>query len=321
MSGDSSIFESAATLLRAHPRQFDEHRYVYPVLSRRAGGISIGVNLNVDQICNFHCIYCQVQRIEGKRGQSPFAGTARRRAPTRSVGRRTNGDCPLFPVDLARLAEELDRTVELAASGRIFQETRFRATPAPLRRLNDIALSGDAEPTSSPQFAEAVAVCAEVRRRRQLDDVKLVLITNASLLDREVVERGLKILDANNGEIWAKLDAGTEDYYRQVARSTVQWPRILDNLRRAAIERPIVVQSLFMRIHGEPPPAAELEAYCDRLHEIVAVGGRIKLVQVHTVARSPAEPWVAPLPPAEVDALAELVRRRTGLSVAAFYGH
>jgi wyosine [tRNA(Phe)-imidazoG37] synthetase (radical SAM superfamily) len=282
-------------LLRSHPRRFDENRYVYPVLSRRAGGISIGVNLNLDKVCNFRCIYCQV--VDRRAAETPHA------------------------VDLARLAEELDRTVELAVSGRIFQETNFRATPAPLRRLNDIALSGDGEPTASPQFADAAAVCAQVRRRRQLDDVKLVLITNASLLHREAVQRGLEILDANNGQIWAKLDAGTEDYYRLVARSAAKWPQILDNLRQTAQRRPIVIQSLFMRIHGAPPPPEEQQAYCQRLNEIVAVGGRIGLVQVHTVARGPAEPWVAPLSNAEVDALADLIRHHTGLSVAAFYGY
>ena len=103
-------------------------------------------------------------------------------------------------------------------------------------------------------------------------------------------------------------------------RSPVPWRRILDNLREAAIVRPIVIQSLFLRIHGEPPPAAELDAYCDRLREIVAAGGRIKLVQVHTIARRPAETWATALSDAEVDAIAELVRRRTELPVAAFYG-
>ncbi len=75
-----------------------------------------------------------------------------------------------------------------------------------------------------------MSVCAEVRLRHRLDDVKLVLITNASLLHRWNVLPGLEILDQNNGEIWAKLDAGTEDYYRQVARSAVPWQQILDNL-------------------------------------------------------------------------------------------
>jgi wyosine [tRNA(Phe)-imidazoG37] synthetase (radical SAM superfamily) len=150
--------------------------------------------------------------------------------------------------------------------------------------------------------------------------VKLVLLTNASLLHRPQVRQALTTLDANNGEIWAKLDAGTEDYYQLVNRSAVAWRQILDNLREAAVARPIVIQSLLMRIWDQPPPPAELEAYCDRLREILIAGGRIKLVQVHTVARKPAEPWVAALSNAEVDAIAELVRRRTGLPVAAFYG-
>ena len=51
-------------LFDAHPRVFAANRYVYPVLSRRAGGISIGVNLNLDQSCNFRCIYCQVDRSQ-----------------------------------------------------------------------------------------------------------------------------------------------------------------------------------------------------------------------------------------------------------------
>ena len=57
-----------------------------------------------------------------------------------------------------------------------------------------------------------------------------------------------------------------------------------------------------------------------KLNEIVAGGGRIKLVQVYTVARRPAEGFVTPLADAEVDAIVRLVGDRTGLPVAAFYG-
>ena len=277
----------------AHPREFRANRYVYPVLSRRAGGISIGVNLNPDKFCNFRCVYCQVADAD------PFDDK---------------------PVDLATLADELDRMLELVTSGDLYRGPRFRSTPDTFRRLNDIALSGNGEPTACPNFDRAVEVCAEARRRRKLDGVKLVLITNATLFHQPRVRRALETLDANDGEIWAKLDAGTEDYYRTVNRSPVPWQRILDNLREAAVARPIVIQSLFLRIHGQPPQAAELDAYCDRLREIVAAGGRIKLVQVHTIARRPAETWAAPLGDSEVDAIAGLVRRRAELPVAAFYG-
>ena len=285
--------DPSRSLFEAHPRSFARNRYVYPVLSRRAGGISLGVNLNVDKVCNFDCIYCQVDRSE--MGEKDF-------------------------VEIDRLVAELDATIALVTSGRIFQGPQFGHTPKALRRLNDIALSGDGEPTTYRNFDEVVGACAEVRRRHGLDAVKLVLITNASMFHRDRVRRGLEILDANHGEIWAKLDAGTEPYYRLVARSAIPFRQILDNLLAAARVRPIVIQSLFMRIRGEPPPADEQAAYCERLGEIAAGGGRIKLVQIHTVARPPAEDWVAPLSDAEIDAMADRVRRQTGLPVAAFHG-
>jgi wyosine [tRNA(Phe)-imidazoG37] synthetase (radical SAM superfamily) len=275
----------------SHPRDFGENHYVYPVVSRRAGGISIGVNLNKDKVCNFDCVYCQVDRSEP--GEKEF-------------------------VEIPRLVEELEAMLELAVSGRIYQQPRFAAIPAPLRRLNDIALSGDGEPTSYRNFDEIAEACAAVRRRGPAD-LKLVLITNASMLDRPRVRRGLEILDANQGEIWAKLDAGTEAYYRRIARSSIPFSKILGNLLDAARARPIVIQSLFLRLDGQPPPPEEQEAYCQRLNQIVASGGRIRLVQVHTVARPPAERCVTSLSDAEVDALAQRVRQRTGLEVAAFY--
>ncbi len=287
----------ARPLFENHTRRFAANRYVYPVLSRRSVGISIGVNLSRDKTCNFRCVYCQVDREAGGGSSTPLPE----------------------PIDLGNLAEELSGMVSEVQSGRLFEGPRFTQTPIHLRRLNDIALSGDGEPTLCPQFAEAVQVCAAVRRRHRLDDVKLVLITNAALLDREPVRRGLALLDASNGEIWAKLDAGTEAYYCHVSRSTVPFAKILDNLRNAARARPIVIQTLLMRLDGQPPPGEELAEYCRRLAEITAAGGQIKLVQLHTVARRPAEPFVTPLSDAEMDAIATEVRRATGVSVAVFY--
>lgn len=278
-------------LHESHPRDFEKNRYVYPVLSRRAEGISIGVNLNLDRLCNFDCVYCQVDRRETAVSE---------------------------PVDLERLAGELDEMLELVLSGGIYEHPRFRRVTEPLRRLNDIAISGDGEPTASPMFEQAVEICAAARRSRGLDGVKIVLITNASLLDRPAVQRAMEIMDDNGGEIWAKLDAGTESHYREVNRSAVPWRRILDNLLEAARRRPIVVQSLWMRMRGCPPPEAEIEAFCDRLVDITSAGGRIKLVQAHTVARRPAEQWVASLSADELEGIAKTIRSRTGLTVKAF---
>jgi wyosine [tRNA(Phe)-imidazoG37] synthetase (radical SAM superfamily) len=277
----------------AHERSFATNRFVYPVLSRRSAGISIGVNLNPDKICNFDCIYCQVDRT--------------RQSETRFV-------------ELDALLEELNYTLSLVTSGDLYTTEKFRNTPPELRRLNDIAFSGDGEPTTYTNFDQIIAACADIKRQHALDAVKMVLITNASMFHRPHVERGLAILDANQGEIWAKLEAGTDEYYKLVERTPIPFSRILENITAAAKLRPLVIQSLFMRIQGEPPSPAELDAFCDRLNEITAAGGKLQLVQVYTVARRPAEDFVSPLSDAEVDAIVTLVRTKTGLNAAPFYG-
>jgi wyosine [tRNA(Phe)-imidazoG37] synthetase (radical SAM superfamily) len=283
----------ALPLHERHERSFEQNRFVYPVLSRRSGGISIGINLNPDKVCNFDCIYCQVNRVEAS--ETTF-------------------------VEVPAMLAELETMLELVTSGELFATEKFRDVPAALRRLNDIAFSGDGEPTTYRNFDQIVAECAAVKRRFGLDQVKMVLITNASMFHRPAVERGLEVLDANQGEIWAKLDAGTDAYYHLVERTSIPFRRILDNITSAARRRAVVIQALFMRIDGAGPGSAEQQAFCDRLNEIVAAGGQIKLVQIYTIARKPAEANVTPLSDAEVDALAELVRERTGLAVEAFYG-
>jgi wyosine [tRNA(Phe)-imidazoG37] synthetase (radical SAM superfamily) len=159
-----------------------------------------------------------------------------------------------------------------------------------------------------------------VKRRLGLERVKMVLITNASMFHRPAVERGLAILDRNQGEIWAKLETGTEAYYKLVERTRIPFGRILRNITAAARRRALVIQSLFMRIHGQGPPVEELKAYCARLREITAAGGQIKLVQVYTVARPAAERFVSALSDAEVAAIVELVRQETGLAVEGYGG-
>ena len=276
-----------------HERRFDANRFVYPVLSRRSGGLSIGVNLNPDKVCNFDCIYCQVDRT--RQSETKF-------------------------VEIDGLLAELDEMLRLAASGEIFQAEKFRDTPAELRRINDIAFSGDGEPTTYRNFDEIIARCAELKDRHGLTDVKMILITNASMFHRPHVQRGLAILDAHQGEIWAKLEAGTEAYFQLIDRTPIPFRQILDNITATARVRPLVIQALFMRVNGEPPSEAEQEAFCDRLNEITAAGGKLKLVQIYTIARRPAESFVTPLTDAEVDALADRVHRRTSLPTAGFYG-
>lgn len=276
-----------------HERAWENNRFIYPVLSRRSGGISIGVNLNPDRICNFDCIYCQVDR----------SSTSETRF-----------------VEMKQLLEELDHMLRLVSTGHLYEHQKFQTTPESLRRLNDIAFSGDGEPTTYKNFDAIIQQCAELKRAHQLDEVKMVLITNASMFHRPAAQRGLEILDQNQGEVWAKLDAGTEDYYQLVERTKIPFSQVLNNLLLAAQKRPIVIQALFMRIHGDAPSSMEQAAFCNRLNEITQQGGRISLVQLYTIARKPAESFVQPLDDYEVDAFAKFVEEQTQLPVAKFYG-
>ena len=254
----------------------------------------MGVNLNPDKVCNFDCIYCQVDR--STQSETQF-------------------------VELDALVAELREVLHVVASGEIYETAKFRDTPLELRRLNDIAFSGDGEPTTYRNFDQIIETCAGLKRELGLDDVKMVLITNASMFHRPHVQRGLEILDANHGEIWAKLDAGTAEYYHLIDRTPIPFTRILENIAAAARVRPIVIQSLFMRVAGEGPSHEEIAAFCDRLQEIVVAGGKLSLVQVYTIARRPAEGFVAPLDDAEVDAIARMVQQCAGVPAAPFYGN
>ena len=271
-----------ASVIRDHRRQWRSCLYVYPVVARRSRGLSIGVNLNPDKRCNFSCVYCQINR-----------------------GIRRD----LHEVELSFLADELHMALDEAVSGRIWHEKRFFQTPEPMRRINDIALSGDGEPTCLGNFDQAVRIAADVKDEMGLDAVKIVIITNATKLRSEAFGRALPILDAHNGEVWAKLDAGTDERFQCVnrPRGKVALREIVDNITAVAVDRPVVIQSLFFRLDGCPPPEQEVAAYCQRLAEITDAGGHIKLIQVHTIARPPASGAAATLPDDELDAIAERI--------------
>src|SRR5687768_17582629 len=107
------------------PREFLDHRFVYVVVSPRARGLSIGVNMNPDKRCNFDCRYCEVNRG----------------LPAREEG-----------LDADVMAEELQHTLALAHAGRLRDLPCYRNTPGDLLQLRHVTLSGDGEPTLCPNF-------------------------------------------------------------------------------------------------------------------------------------------------------------------------
>lgn len=289
--GEIKSIQSSWAAVQDHTRHFSDFTFVYPVISRRSKGLSIGVNLNPDKVCNFDCIYCEVDR------RIPGAVTE---------------------VDLRQMKDELTAMVRFAKDGGLAKEPKFDEVPWLTREVKDIAFSGDGEPTMIHNFAECVETVVEVQQSEGLDETKIVLITDAAGLDKADVKRGLKLMDTHHGEIWGKLDAGTEDYYREVNRSNVKFDRILSNLLETARARPIIIQSLFLKVHGQAMPAAELAAYCGRLNDLTESGGQISEVHLYTVARPTPEAFAAKLELAELENMAAAVREQTGLTVAVF---
>lgn len=274
-----------------HARHFSDFTFVYPVISRRSKGLSIGVNLNPDKVCNFDCIYCEVDR------RLPGAVTE---------------------VDLRQMQDELAAMVRFAKDGGLAKEPKFDEVPWLTRDVKDIAFSGDGEPTMIKNFTECVQTVVEVQQLGGLDETKIVLITDAAGLDKADVKRGMEIMDAHNGEVWGKLDAGTEEYFKLVNRSNVKFERILKNLEETARDRPIIIQSLFLKVHGEIMSAEELKAYSGRLNDITETGGEIKEVHLYTVARPTPEQFATKLSAENLEIMAETVRRTTNLTVKIF---
>ncbi len=273
---------AARTLdFRDHRRELDDNRYVYAVVSRRSGGLSIGINLNPDKVCNFACPYCQVDR-------------------STPGGPRT--------VDPARLEAELDHLLSLVAAGTLWQVPPFSTAAPALRRVNDIAWAGDGEPTTSAAFGDSVDIVDRLRRHHALPDVALHLLTNATLLHRPAVADALDRFTDAGGVIWGKLDAGSQAAFERVDGTSLPLQRIVDNLTDAARRWRLVLQCMFMRFEGVDPSDADIAAWADRIADILAGGGRIEQVQVYSVARTPADPRVGLVPDARLREIAAAAR-------------
>lgn len=293
-TGDKAALLSAAS----HPRVFRANTFVYPVLSRRSGGVSVGINLNPDKACNFDCIYCQVDRT--KAPQERF-------------------------VAMPQLLNELDAIMTaLAPGGALWDEAEFKDLPPEKKHVADIAFSGDGEPTTFKNFYEVISACVALKERIETrlyrSAAKVVVITNATGFDRPDVQRAFELLDRHQGEIWAKLDAGTAAYFKLIDATDFPFEKILALIRECARIRPIVIQSCFMRVNQVPPTTQEIDAYIGRLNDLTQSGARLDRVQVYTVARNPALPIVSSLSNEEVEVIASRVRNEAKLRAEAYFG-
>jgi wyosine [tRNA(Phe)-imidazoG37] synthetase (radical SAM superfamily) len=272
------------------PRDFLDNRFVYAVVSARARGLSVGVNMCPDKNCNFKCVYCEVHR---------------------------NGAVPAEPLDVDVLAAELKKTLIYVRAGRLRERPWYRTLPDDLLQLRHVALSGDGEPTLSPRFEEALQAVVHVRALSGFPFFKLVLLTNATGLDHPHVQHGLKHFTRSD-EVWAKLDGGTQAYVNKVNRASVPLEKILSNILLLGRQRPVVIQSLFPAINGEEPPLEEIEQYAHRLLELKKAGAQISLVQIYSATRPSPNSESGHLPLKVLSRIAHAVRQTTGLTAEVF---
>ncbi|CAB1368645.1 radical SAM protein [Denitratisoma oestradiolicum] len=235
-----------------HSRDSAGLTYVYPVISRRAGGVSIGINLNPNNACNWRCIYCQVPDLV--RGGPPA-------------------------IDLELLKAELDGFLDDIVHGD-FMEKRV---PEGARRLMDLAFSGNGEPTSAAEFPAAVELAAGALERHGLKGrCELRLISNGSLMDRKAVQQGVARLGAHGGEVWFKVDGVTAAALARINSTRTTLEALVRRLGISAGLCRTWVQTCVFTLDGEPPAAREVDAYVETL---AGFAGRIAGVLLYPLAR------------------------------------
>ena len=242
-----------------HDRDLRGYKYVYPVVSRRAGGLSVGINLNTNNACNWRCIYCQVPNLV-------------RGAP--------------LPVSLPDLNFELTSFLQKVIVGNYLSEE----IPEGMRRLNDIAFSGNGEPTSSPNFSDVVELVAQARSDLSVDaSVKTVLITNGSLIHQKDVQLGIRRIKTITGEVWFKVDSVTKEGVARINDSPFSLRKTSSNLETVASLCDTWIQTCVFDFDGLPPSEHEQNSYLKFLRD-VALNAKVRGVLLYGVARKSYQP-------------------------------
>ena len=265
-----------------HDRDSAALRYVYPVVSRRSGGVSVGINLNTNNACNWRCIYCQVP------------GLIRGTAPT---------------IDLAVLENELRVFLSELLHGD-FMRTRV---PQGVQRINDIARSGNGEPTSAGEFVQVIALIARMRNELALPDaVKTLLITNGSLLYRNLVQQGLRDMAKINGEVWFKLDRASEAGMKRVNDTHMSLNKVRDNLIAAIECCPTWLQTCWFALDSEPPSLQDEDDYLELVGALLRDGHQPQGVLLYSLARPSLQaeaPRLSALPLEHLQGFAERISK------------
>ncbi len=234
-----------------HDRDVLGFTYVYPVISRRAGGVSLGINLSPNNACNWQCVYCQV--------------------PDLRVGVSPRADIPL-------LKQELDAFLAQLIHGDYMQ----KHVPEGCRTLQDIAFSGNGEPSTCPNFSDAVQVVTEVMDKYELT-IPLRLITNGSSVHKAEVQQGLKRMAAYHGEVWFKVDGIGEQRTQSINGVSIKPDWQLKQLQAAANVCSVQLQTCLFQVQSQDD--SFVQDYLTWVKQALAQGIQLEGVLLYGLAR------------------------------------
>lgn len=266
-----------------HNRDVTGLTYIYPVVSRRAGGVSIGINLNINNACNWRCVYCQVPNL-------------------------TRGTPP--PINLELLEKELRDFLEYIVHG----DFMLRYVAEGDRKIQDIAFAGNGEPTSAKEFPEVLAIVEKLLNEFDLlnpkleHPIKVRLITNGSLMDKPQVLESMKHLARINGEVWFKADAGTTEGVAKINDVNIKIPSVIKRIKACAANCPTFVQTCMVAIDGIAPTDGEVAAYIALLTEVKDVIQGVHLYGLARPSMQAEAPRLSRLSPEWLEGVAEKIR-------------
>lgn len=266
-----------------HNRDVSGLTYIYPVVSRRAGGVSIGINLNINNACNWRCLYCQVPNL-------------------------TRGT-PL-PINLDLLEKELRDFLQSIVHGDFMQ--RYVAEVD--RKLQDIAFSGNGEPTSAKEFPEVLKIIEKLLNEFDLlnpanmHPIKVRLITNGSLMDKPHVLESMKHLARINGEVWFKADAGTSEGVAKINDVNINIPSLIKRIKACAEACPTFVQTCMVAIDDIAPIEEDIAAYIALLSEVKETIQGVHLYGLARPSMQAEAPRLSRLSPEWLESVAEKIR-------------
>jgi wyosine [tRNA(Phe)-imidazoG37] synthetase (radical SAM superfamily) len=174
-------------------------------------------------------------------------------------------------------------------------------------RIDRLTLAGHGEPTLHPDFAGIVSDLVELR-----DDLmpaaRLAILSNSSRVDVPEVRRALGRLD----ERYMKLDAGDQAMLRRLNGTSIGLESLVEGL--CALGRS-TIQTLFVRDRSGRIDNSTDVHVAAWMATLARIGP--ESVHVYTIDRSPAFPFLDPVPAARLQQIGAAVRA-AGMDVSVF---